>query len=370
MTRANLLAVGVGLAAAGVGAAVGLAAERFTVGRPVIRRFPSEEDEPALGSLRDVPIQVEADDGVVLHVEVDEADDPQPGDVTVVFSHGYALNLDSWHYQRLALQGRVRCVWWDQRGHGRSERGEDGIATVEQLGRDLHSVIEAVAPTGPLVLVGHSMGGMTTMSYAAQFTPDARARVAGVALVATSAGGLDDVDLGLARLGHALMRVAPRALNVLARQPGFIIERTRRIGSDLEEVIVKRWSFGGPVEDALVDFCARMIAATRIEVVSEFIPQLRSMDVQQGLFVLRDVEALVINGDRDLMIPAEHSDVLASVLRKAEHAVVARAGHLLMLEYPEIVTPHLVALIGRARAAAGVAEPQAPSPRAVRSRRR
>ena len=84
----------------------------------------------------------------------------------MVVSHGYALSLDSWHYQRLALQGRVRTVWWDQRGHGRSQRGPVGSATIDQVGADLAAVIEATAPTGPLVLVGHSMGGMTVMSLA------------------------------------------------------------------------------------------------------------------------------------------------------------------------------------------------------------
>ena len=352
-TRTNLISLGVGLAAATVGAAVGLAAERLTVGRPLIRRFPQPDDEPGIGSIRDVPVAVIADDGITLHAEVDEADRAVPGDVTVVFSHGYSNTLDAWHFQRQALLGRVRCVWWDQRGHGRSERGADGVVSIEQLGRDLHAVIAATAPTGPLVLVGHSMGGMATMSYAAQFTPDVRARVCGVGLVATSAGGLGKADLGLARFGQLLTRLAPRALTLLSRQPG-LVERTRRIGSDLEEVIVKRWSFGGDVEDSLIDFTARMIAATRIEVVTEFMPAITAVDVQEGLFILRNLESLVIHGDKDLMIPPEHSEALAAVLTRSEHVIVRDAGHLVHLEHPEVVNPHVAALIGRARAGLGL----------------
>src|SRR5206468_6470710 len=120
--------------------------------------------------------------GTLLHVEVDELDEPDepegadaapPGSggrpeppVTVVFSHGYALSLDSWHYQRKALRGRYRMVFWDQRGLGRSATGPHGSATIDQIGKDLRRVIEAVASEGPLVLVGHSMGGMTVMSLA------------------------------------------------------------------------------------------------------------------------------------------------------------------------------------------------------------
>lgn len=351
--RADLLSLGVGLAAAGMGAAAGLAAERLTVGRPVVRRFPRTDDEPALGSIRDVPVPVVADDGTTLHAEVDEPEDPVPGDVTVIFSHGYSNTMDAWHFQRLGLLGRVRCVWWDHRGHGRSARGADGVVSIEQLGRDLRAVIAATAATGPLVLVGHSMGGMATMSYAAQFTPEVLERVCGVGLVATSAGGLGQADLGLARIGRMLTRLAPRALTVLSRQPG-LIERTRRIGSDLEEVIVKRWSFGGEVDGALIDFTAQMIAATRIEVVSEFMPAITAVDVQEGLFVLRHLPALVIHGDRDLMIPPDHAEALTGVLTEAELVIVDRAGHLVHLEHPEVVNPHLAALIGRARAGIGL----------------
>lgn len=346
--RTSLVTLGIGLAAAGVGAVAGVAAERLAVGRPVLRRLPQDEDEVPLGSLREVPVVVTSDDGTQLHVEVDEPDQPDPHGLTVVFSHGYALNLDSWHYQRLALQGRVRTVWWDQRGHGRSERGPEGSATIDQVGADLHAVLEAVAPTGPLVLVGHSMGGMTVMSLAARHPQLFDERVVGVGFVATSAGGLADVDLGLRGFGTALRRVAPRALSLLARRPG-LVERTRRIGSDLEEVVVKRWSYASPVTAELLEFTARMIASTRIEVVSDFLPHFDGHDKREVLTSLSGLECLVLSGDHDLMIPAEHSEMIASALPRADFAVVRDGGHLVMLEHPEVVTPHLVALLHRVR---------------------
>ncbi len=364
--RTSLIGLGVGLAAAGVGAAVGLAAERIAVGRPVIRRFPQDDGEVPLGSLRDVPVQVVADDGVVLHAEIDpvaesappasnggrsrrSAEDADPlSDITVVFCHGYALNLDSWHYQRLSMQGRVRCVYWDQRGHGRSESGARGHSTIPQLGRDLARVIAETAPTGHLVLVGHSMGGMTVLSFARQFPEIVQERVAGVALIATSSGDLAGIDLGLDKLGSAVHRLAPRALNLLVRSQA-LVERTRRIGSDLEEVIVKRWSYASDVDEELIDFTARMIASTRLDTVSHFLPQFSTHDEAVGLAVLAGLPALVLTGDHDLMIPPEHSQVLADALPGCEYAVVKESGHLVMLEHPDVVTPHLVALLRRVR---------------------
>ncbi len=199
--RIGLLSLGVGLAAAGVGAAIGLAAERAAVGRPLLPRRESDGPVEDYGGLHHGARVVRASDGTALHVEVDEVDDfrppGRPSDVraddrpplTVVFSHGYALSMDSWHYQRKSLRGVHRLVFWDQRGHGRSGTGPVGSATIDQIGRDLEAVVDAVAPTGPLVLVGHSMGGMTVMSFAEK-RPDLFAdRVLGVGLVSTSAGG-------------------------------------------------------------------------------------------------------------------------------------------------------------------------------------
>ncbi|HYY10953.1 MAG TPA: NAD+ synthase, partial [Kineosporiaceae bacterium] len=67
--------------------------------------------------------------------------------LTVVFVHGYALSMSSWTFQRQALGAQLatanghrpqaRLVFYDQRGHGSSERGPADHATIEQLARDL-----------------------------------------------------------------------------------------------------------------------------------------------------------------------------------------------------------------------------------------
>src|SRR6266516_4568754 len=146
-----------------------------------------------LGQLRGRELTVLADDGVALHTEIDGPDDAP---VTVVFSHGYTLNQGSWHYQRrdLGAPGSgCRLVFWDQRSHGRSGRSQRARENIDQLGHDLHAVIRAVAPgRTSVVLVGHSMGGMTIMALADQRPELFGANVVGVALVATSASGLSD----------------------------------------------------------------------------------------------------------------------------------------------------------------------------------
>src|SRR4051812_13921599 len=90
--------------------------------------------------------------------------------VTVVLLHGWTLDNRLWRQQIADLPDRLggpaQLLVFDLRGHGRSSATRGADATLEQLADDLAAVIEQVAPTGPLVLVGHSLGGMTIMEYA------------------------------------------------------------------------------------------------------------------------------------------------------------------------------------------------------------
>jgi pimeloyl-ACP methyl ester carboxylesterase len=336
---------GAALGIAAVGAAVGFAAERYVVGRSLRRADPYADEK--FGSLRGIPHTVETDDGVLLHVEVDN--DASESPLTVVFTHGYALNQDSWHFQRRDLAGRARLVFWDQRSHGRSGRAPEGSVTFERLGRDLADVIDQVGPEGPLVLVGHSMGGMTVLALAGVRPDLFRDRVAGVAFVSTSAH-LGRVSLGLpGPLGRLTHKVAPGAVAALARRPE-LVERSRRAGSDLGYVLTRRYSFvkGGSPE--LVEFTASMNASTPIEVVAEFLALFREHDNRPAVSVIGDLPALVVGAVGDLLTPVEHSRELADQLPGASYVEVADAGHMVLLERHDVVTAHLAELLDRVAA--------------------
>ncbi|MFZ0324931.1 MAG: alpha/beta hydrolase [Actinomycetes bacterium] len=340
-------AAGAAAAAAIVGAAAGLAAERVVVGRPIRRRTPGAL---GLGQVRGPHQLVTATDGVQLYVEVDE-----PGakardrGLTVVFVHGYALNLDSWHYQRLGLRGSARLVCYDQRSHGRSGRGSADHATIEQLGRDLMSVLDAVAPEGPVVVVGHSMGGMTVMGLADACPEVFGDRIVGTALIATSAGGLAEVTLGVPMFAaRTLRRWAPSLVSALARNAE-LVERGRQVSNDLAVLVTRTYGFAGTTPVELVDFVLEMINATPVDVLAEFYPAFLSHDALEALDVLSSVESVVIVGEQDKMTPASHSREIASALPDAELVVLDPAGHLVMLERPDDVNSVLFDLLDRSR---------------------
>jgi len=345
--KAGLLGAATGVVVAG--AAVGLAAERYAVGRS-FRKADELGERERYGELRGTVVPVTATDGVELHVEVDG---PSPRakaqpPVTVVFCHGLALNQDSWHFQRRDLTELGRLVFWDHRGHGRSGRGAADNATIDQLGRDLHAVLKATAPTGKLVLVGHSMGGMTVMALADRHPQLFADRVIGVALVSTSPGRLAEVTFGVpAAAVRVLRRAAPKALAALNRRPG-LVARGRHLGGDIEFVLTKRYSFATDVPPALVQFVSRMHDMTPLDVLAELFPAFDDHDKLEALDVLNGVETLILGGEKDLMTPADHSREMVEQVPGAELVILPDAGHLLMLEHPDVVTEHLRDLVVRA----------------------
>jgi pimeloyl-ACP methyl ester carboxylesterase len=342
--------VGAVAGAVAVGAAAGLAAERYVIGRERLAPDP-EADEPFFQLPADRVRRVVADDGVPLHVE---EVGPEKAPLTVVFCHGYTLQLASWHYQRKALaqEGLGKLVFWDQRSHGRSGRGRPEHCTIDQLGRDLHAVVEACAPTGKVVLVGHSMGGMTVMALADSHPELFGDRVVGVALVATSPGKLAEVTFGFPALFSGVnKRVLPFLTRGMRGRPE-LFERGRRLGTDVAFLAARRGGFGSrDVAPSLVELTEKMIADTPADVIAEFYDTFMDHDKLHALPVLEGVETLVLVGSEDVVTPLAHSREIAAALPSAQLVVLEGAGHMVQLERHALVTLQLRALVRRATSA-------------------
>lgn len=91
--------------------------------------------------------------------------DTGAGEPTIVFIHGLGGDHAVWDAQVAHLRGRYRLVTYDQRGHGASTPATADGYTVDALTDDLEAVSRAL-DLGPIVLVGHSMGGGVITTYA------------------------------------------------------------------------------------------------------------------------------------------------------------------------------------------------------------
>jgi pimeloyl-ACP methyl ester carboxylesterase len=341
-----------GAAAAGFGAV--LAAERLAANR--LRLSPDPEAAEPLGELRGREYVVLAPDGVPLHVEVNGADEAP---ITIVFCHGYALHQDCWHYQRRDLASRARLVFWDQRGHGRSgpsSGSSGGPVTVDQTGDDLDAVLNAVVPgRGRVVLAGHSMGGMTIMALAGGHPELFGAKVAGVVLIATAAGGLgrpDGLMPGLpGPLRTFLQKAAPTLLRgVAVGRLAELIEQGRLASRELELLATRFLAFGDPQASlSLTEFVERMIREAPVGVIADFYGALLGCDQSDVLTTLGRVPVTVVTGDKDRLIPPRLGAELAEGIPGARIAMVEGAGHAVMLERPDVVNDAIIGVLAEAQ---------------------
>ena len=332
------------------GAAAGFGAERKVVRSRRVIAEPTDETFSELHADRTYSVDVGS--GVSLHVEeVGSASAP----VAMVFLHGFTQHLDCWHFQRTGLAdvagSQVRLAFIDQRGHGRSGRGSDESCTIEQLGVDMRHVLDEVVPSGDVILVGHSMGGMTIMALAETAPELFLDRVVGVALISTSAGQMAHVTFGLPSvLGKAATWVRPKVWAAVGRRAAQL-ERLRSDGSDIAHAATQRIGFGRAdgVSPSMVEYVSSMFDQSSIATMAAFMPAFLTHDRHAALATMQDIEALVLVGDHDLLTPVEHSRAIARSLPHARLVVLPGAGHMVIMERAELVNLHLRALLSRCR---------------------
>lgn len=345
--------IGYALGAAGAAAAAALATGTVVERRVARTRETSGVEK--LGGLHSEPTPVICDDGLLLHCEVDEiAPYKSPSrsrkrdDLTVIFAHGYSLNLDSWHYQRREFRGKYRMVFYDQRSHGRSPQSSRENANIDQLGDDLLSVINRVARKGKVVLIGHSMGGMSVLAFAERHPEVFAKRVAGVGLIATTAGDLK-VHKILSRwipdsVGGL---VAPRLIRALASAPD-LVDSARKSGSNVGYIVSELFGYGDFANPAQVEFLNEMIAGTPMQVLAEFFPSFSALNKFDTLQSLADKPTLVLCGTSDRITEIKHSRRMAEAIPGSRLVECPKAGHMVMIECQDEVNDAINTLVAEA----------------------
>ncbi|NUO59113.1 MAG: alpha/beta hydrolase [Hamadaea sp.] len=355
MARWGIVGALAGVAAAGV--AAGVAAERALVGRTRKNSDDRYADEPFGPLAYDEALTVTTADGVQLYVEIVEPADGVALDLggfsepeaTLIFVHGFCLDMGTFHMQRRYLDpGDYRMVFYDQPGHGRSGRLEDGEYELPALGEALRDVIQQTTPAGPVVLIGHSMGGMTIMACAELFPELFADRVAGVVLISTSGGKSETGKLGgipemIAGAGPLLGMVSGAT-----KYSGRMIDRARHASSDLAWLLTRRYGFGAKrPSPALVSYVEHMNSSTPMDTVTRYLRTLYSHARYPALAAIRDKPVMVICGEKDPILPVKHSEEIVRHLPDAELVVVPDSGHVVLLEHADEVNAALQSFLDK-----------------------
>jgi pimeloyl-ACP methyl ester carboxylesterase len=281
---------------------------------------------------------VSTSDGVRLHVE-----EHGGGPLTVVLLHGWTLDRRLWRRQIVDLPRRlgrdVRILAVDLRGHGESAGCRSDGTTLARLAEDIRSVLRGRAPHGPVVLAGHSLGGMAILEYAHLYPDEFARRVAGVALISTSAEGHAHTTYGLPPwLGRIVRQVEVGGAALLARGGGW------RPHSRLMPVLrpAVRWLvFGDRVERETMRLTLAMISGVSLGSIGGFRPSVGRMNRLDALRALAGVPVSVLVGSRDRLTPLKCADTIAAAVPQARRRVLDGCGHMLPLECPDDVTAAL-----------------------------
>ena len=243
-----------------------------------------------------------------------------------------------------AVNLKLRVISYDHRGHGGSAPAKPGTATIAQLADDLAELIADRVQEGPIVLVGHSMGGATIMAVTERH-PELLPRSAGTVFVATTAGGLNNLTYGLPRwCAPRVYRVEQRVNRRLSKiEHGSLLRRTVLVRP------VLRWLvFGKKPNRRDVADTADQLGRGNPASIAGFRLSLGEHERREALAALRDKPSIVLAGGADRLLPVPHARVIADALR-AELVIYPDAGHMLNVERTEQVADriaHVIALAG------------------------
>lgn len=226
----------------------------------------------------------------------------------LLFVHGFPLNRDCWSNQVDAFKHRNRVVAPDLRGFGASQ-SRAGAVSMDLFASDLFTLCQHLK-TGPVILVGHSMGGYIALAFAKAFPLFLR----GLVLVGTRAGA-DAREVAEARIATA---------NKVQREG---------IASVVDAMAPKMLASNGSGQGLERAVRELMWSSSAEGVAGALLGMAERPDRREQLAEIR-VPTLVLAGAEDSTIPTSESAALAEGIPGSKLVIIPKAGHLVAMEQP------------------------------------
>lgn len=248
------------------------------------------------------------------------------GPRTAILAHGYGYTADEWSVVGPTLvDAGFRVIAFDQRGHGGSTIGSEGIGT-RQMAGDYGAVL-AAHDVADGVLVGHSMGGFLALAFLLDGPDDERARIGACLLMATFAG---DVS-----------RDNPQNRVQIPLLKSGILQRL--LGIDAIATAFTRTLVGRPFDKAMVD---PFIAPFRAQNHARLVPILEAFVSENNYGRLGEIDTpcTIVVGSRDKTTPPFHTRDLHAGIAGSKLVTIPDKGHLLNWEAPDEIVAEILVL--------------------------
>jgi pimeloyl-ACP methyl ester carboxylesterase len=266
-------------------------------------------------------------DGSILHIECYGPPDAPP----IIWTHGWGASSTEWFYQKRYLADRFRLIVWDEPGLGLSLKPKNNDYRLDNLAADLHAVL-AFAGDKPALLVGHSIGGMITLTLCKEY-PESLSRVAGLVLAHTTytnpvrtthmAGLYTAIEKPvIIPLLYLTIGLWPLAwlLNWMSYFNGSVHRSTHK------------GSFSGNETRGQLDFVAGYMPHARPDVLARGMLGMIAYDATNVLPHI-NVPTLVFIGDQDTSTSPEAGEFIASNIPNAELITLSPAKHMGLFEH-------------------------------------
>lgn len=268
-----------------------------------------------------------------------------PAAPTVLFLHGFTIPAESFYRQVDHLRSRwpgVRLLLLDARGHGQTGKVDPRLCTVEGAADDALAVLRARDVRGPVILVGHSLGGLVALNLVRRCPSELRGRIAGLVLVAASIEAL--ADQGLPQI--LASPVADQVYNAVEAQPNEAKKFREQAAKILAPTLAVAF-FHRKTDYDIVQFHAAMIHETPLETFVGFFEDLQVHDELAAGPHLQGIPGYVLAGEKDLVTPLSQAERLIEVWPEAGLQIAPDAGHMIPLEAPEILNAAIERLLLR-----------------------
>jgi pimeloyl-ACP methyl ester carboxylesterase len=270
--------------------------------------------------------RLKSDDGTELYVEIHGRTDGVP----IVLTHGWGLDVDEWFYAS-KWADRYRLIVWDLPGLGESKSPGTKDWSVEKLARDLAKVV-AIAGDRPVFLLGHSIGGMITLTFCKLFPQIRTERVAGVIIVHSTYTN-PCRTAKWSGLYTALQRpvLEPLCWAMIALAPLFWLMNWVSYFNGSAHRSTSKSSFSGRETREQLGFLTRYYVWAWPSVVARGFLGMFRYDVSAALSTI-DTPALIVAADRDELCDPSASRHMASAMPSARLEMIGDAKHCGLFE--------------------------------------
>jgi pimeloyl-ACP methyl ester carboxylesterase len=267
-------------------------------------------------------------DGSELRVECYGREDAPP----IILTHGWGANSTEWDYLKEELADDFRLIVWDLPGLGRSTRPTNRDYSLENLSSHLEAVLGLVGDR-PAILLGHSIGGMITLTFCRLFLHTLGNRVKGIGLVQTTYTNPVRTT-NMAGLLTALERpiIVPLLHLTIWLSPLLWLSNLMSYLNGSALLSTKSSGFAGTETLEELDFVARFQLQASPAVMARGMLGMLRYDATAILKAI-NVPALVVIGDKDSVCKPEAGERMQRDIPGAQLARLAPAKHMGLIEH-------------------------------------